>query len=609
MSLQTNVTVSIDGTDYTNIRDLQLSQHMNSHHTFSVTLMCNHFEEDGTTIISKSQGFIGQSVDFAIVNGNENSSMGSSYFTGIITETEVEKSMESDSGDHIVIKGYSPTILLDDGPHCNSYEEYNLADMVNAIIEPYSSNVPFTVNPLNSDTLAYTVQYNMSNFQFIKFLAIRYGEWFYYDGLNTVFGTQSGDDIDLSYGAELSDFNLRFVTKPKLAGFVTNDYYTDSLSNQVLDSGTSLNGYYNFMAGISEGLYMQQPLTSYHQHTADGSQDATLQNAVTKHSEGQVAGMVVLNGSSRNCAIKIGSYINIVQTKGEQETVYGRYLVTSVHHTAAERGEYENHFEAVPEGLVYPPYTNINAKIPCPPQRAIVMENADSLHLGRVRVQFPWQSTTYSPWIRIAQPHSGTEKGFHFLPEIDEEVMVGFEGGNANMPFVIGSLYNGTATAEEFSTDANDKKVIRTRSGHTIEFDDTDGSEKISIYDNEGSIITFDTQAQSLSINSTETLEIAAKNINISADENITIGAQQNIDIAAQEDLNVQAQGNLALQSDGDTSVNSSGTFAVQATSDISISGSSAVVEGQTSAELNSMQTKVTGSVQTEVTGTILKMN
>ncbi len=588
MSLQTNVTVSIDGTDYTNIRDFHLSQQVNNHHSFSVALLCNHFEEDGTTIITKSQDLIGKTVDFSIVNGDGNSSMGSNYFTGVITTTEVEKSTESSSGDHIVIKGYSPTILMDDGPHSNSYEERTLSDIVNDVAGSY--DVPFTINPLNSAVLDYSVQYNQSNFQFIKQLATRYGEWFYYDGLNTVFGTQSGDDVDLSYGAQLTDFNLRFDTKPKLAEYVTNDYYADMIRNQVLDSGTTMNGYYNFMAGVSEGLYTQQPQSTYNQYAGDGNLYRNLQNEVTKQSEGLVASMVVLNGTSRNCAIKIGSYINIVHKKGDQEEVYGRYRITSVHHTAAERGEYQNYFEGVPEGLVYPPYTNIHAKTLCPSQRALVMENADPRYLGRVRVQFPWQKTTYSPWIRIAQPHSGAAKGFHFIPEVGEEVMVGFEGGNANMPFVLGSLYNGNATAEDFSTDANDKKIIRTRTGSTIEFDDTDGSEKINIYDANNNVIQISTSENIIRVQAVEDIELIAKNIKLTADENIELGASQNVQIVADQEM--------SLQSGSDMGLSSSAAATIEATQDLTLSGQNISAEGTQNAELK-------GGVQTTVSGTI----
>ncbi len=607
MALHTIITIAIGDDEYQNINDLKISQGIWGHHKFSVGLLCNHFEDDGTTVISKSQELIGQTVNITIQNLQDDTSMSEGYFSGIITSTEADKRLGNEKGDVIIIKGYSPTILMDDGMHCNSYEELSLSDIVNDAAGAYS--VPFTINPLSTDSLAYTVQYNQSNFKFLKHLAAKYGEWFYYDGEQAVFGTQEGEEITLSYGVELTDFNLSLMTTPKLDAYVTNDYYNDAQGQQTLASGTSLPDYYSFMADKSESLYTAQPQSAYLQHSADGSQDANLEAAVGIQSEGRVACMAMMTGTTRNSGLKIGTKISIVHQTAEQDVEYGAYMVTKVEHHASEAGDYYNYFEAIPDGVVNPPYTNIHSTTNCPTQRAVVTENADPAKLGRIRVQFPWQPSTYSPWIRIAQPHAGTEKGFHFIPEIGEEVMVGFEGGNAEMPFVLGALYNGTLTAEEFTTDNNDVKVIRTRSGHTIELNDTDGEEKINIYDNEGSIITFDTQAQSLTINSTETLELSAKNINISAEENITIGAQQNIDIAAEGDLNAQAQGNVAIQSDGDTTVNSSGNLALQATSDATISGMSTIVEGQTSAEFNSVQTKVTGSAMTEVSGAILKLN
>ncbi len=607
MALQTIITVAIDGQEYQNINNFYLSQSILNHHHFSVGLLYNHFEEDGSTIISKSQELIGQTVDITICNYDDNTPMGEGFFTGIITETEADKSQDSFSGDFITIKGYSPTILMDNGPHCNTFEKKTLTDIVTAVSGDYG--VAIKTTPLSSDTLEYTVQYNQSSFEFIKHLAIKYGEWMYYDGQATYFGTNSGDEITLSYGVELTDFNLRLMAQPKLAEYVTNDYYTDKLSQQKLANGTALPDYYNFMAGKSEKLYIQQPSSSYLQHSADGSQDANLKAAIGTQAEGKVADMVLLSGTSRNSGIKIGSMVSIVHQTLGQEVEYGKYLVVSVKHFASESGDYQNHFEAIPEGAVNPPYTNIHVQNNCSSQRAIVMENADPETLGRIRVQFPWQTSTYSPWIRIAQPHSGANKGFHFIPELGEEVMVGFEGNNVEMPFVLGSLYNGSGKVDEFTTDTNDAKVIRTRSGHTIELNDKDGEEKINIYDNEGSIITFDTANKSLIINSAENIDIAAKNINISAEENIVIGAKANIDIAAEGDLNEQAKGNIALQSDGDTTVSSKGELAMEATSDATISGMNAVFEGSVKAELNGAQTKVTGSAMTEVSGAIVKVN
>ncbi len=595
MALQTIITVAIDGQEYQNINNFYLSQCVLGHHHFSVGLLYNHFEEDGSTIISKSQDFIGQTVDITICNYDDNTTMSEGFFTGVITETEADKSQDSFSGDFITIKGYSPTILMDNGPHCNTFEKKTLTDIVGAVSGDYG--VAIKTTPLNTNTLEYTVQYNQSSYEFIKHLAIKYGEWMYYDGQETIFGTNSGDEITLSYGVELTDFNLRLITQPKLAEYVTNDYYTDKPSSQKLANGTALPDYYSFMAGKSEKLYIQQPSSSYLQHSADGSQDANLQTAVGLQAEGKVANMVMLTGTSRNSGVKIGSTVSIVHQTVSQEVEYGKYVVVSVKHFASESGDYQNNFEAIPEGAINPPYTNIHAQNNCSTQRAIVMENADPETLGCIRVQFPWQTSTYSPWIRIAQPHSGANKGFHFIPEVGEEVMVGFEGNNVEMPFVIGSLYNGTLKVDEFTTDTNDAKVIRTRSGHTIELNDKDGEEKINIYDNEGSIITFDTANKSLIINSAENIDIAAKNINISAEENIVMGAKGNIDIAAEGDLNEQAKGNVAIQSDGDTTVNAGGAATVAAKTDAVMNGQNVSVEGKMKAGLVGTQTTVEGKM------------
>ncbi|WP_282057310.1 phage baseplate assembly protein V, partial [Maribacter luteus] len=71
-------------------------------------------------------------------------------------------------------------------------------------------------------------------------------------------------------------------------------------------------------------------------------------------------------------------------------------------------------------------------------QRGWVLDNADPNGLGRIKVQFPWQKPmgTSTPWIKMATPYSGSGKGFYFIPEKDEEVLVGFEGDNPEKPFV-----------------------------------------------------------------------------------------------------------------------------------------------------------------------------
>ncbi|BAX80223.1 type VI secretion system Vgr family protein [Labilibaculum antarcticum] len=597
MALQTNTIIKVNGVQYPNFLDLQIIQGINSHHYFDISILWEQFTEEGNAIIDKTQSFIGQKLEILITDNVEGSTIPEGTFIGIITEAETVKSEFSSVGDHIRIKGYSPTILLDDGPHCIGYEEKDLAEIVRLVTAAYQIETPPIINPITRDVFPYIVQYNQSAFGFLSQLASRFGEWFYYDGQKIIFGSESTEPLPLKYGIDLMDFNLKMVTHPKTFNYVTRDYYTNEKLESSIAAGTELTGYHAFMAEKSEAMFGQETIVDFHRHTADGDLNQALENSTVKQGEANVSRMVILTGSTMNPGLKVGGLISIAQRTANGETAYGTYLVTKLSHTCQMSGDYKNNFEAIPENVVYPPYTNVALFPQCQTQTAMVVANADPQSMGRIRVQFSWQLTAPSPWIRMTQPHGGADKGFHFIPEIGEEVMVGFEAGNAEKPFVIGTLYHGAAKPESFASDTNDVKVIRTRSGHTIELNDLEGEEKINIYDNEGSIITFDTQAKSLTISSVETIDISAKNINISAEENIQIAAQQNIGIAAQADASMQAEGNLALQSTGDTTVNSSAALTLAATTDAALSGQNASISGQAEAGLSGMQVKVEGQI------------
>ncbi|WP_258931910.1 phage baseplate assembly protein V [Flavobacterium oreochromis] len=122
----------------------------------------------------------------------------------------------------------------------------------------------------------------------------------------------------------------------------------------------------------------------------------------------------------------------------------------------------------------------------------------------------------------MIQPHSGAGKGFHFIPEIGEEVLVGFENGNAEKPFVLGTHYNGSETSG-YHTPGNDLKVIHTRSGTKIILNDAQGS--VFIEDPSGNTWTMDGQGN-INVN-------APKNITFTAGENITMTAGMNINQGA----------------------------------------------------------------------------
>jgi uncharacterized protein involved in type VI secretion and phage assembly len=126
----------------------------------------------------------------------------------------------------------------------------------------------------------------------------------------------------------------------------------------------------------------------------------------------------------------------------------------------------------------------------------IVTNNHDPDGMGRVRVRFPVrESNDDSHWARIATLMAGKERGSFFLPEVGDEVLVAFEQGNAEHPYVIGALWNGQDVPPEPNSDGkNNIRKIRSRSGHEILFNDDAEArqEKVVIKTKAGHVITLD---------------------------------------------------------------------------------------------------------------------
>ena len=100
----------------------------------------------------------------------------------------------------------------------------------------------------------------------------------------------------------------------------------------------------------------------------------------------------------------------------------------------------------------------------------VVTNTQDPAGLGRVKVKFPWLSDSEeSFWARVATPMAGKGRGFYFLPEVEDEVLMAFEHGDARFPYVLGALWNGQDKPPESNEDGkNNIRSIKSRSGHVI---------------------------------------------------------------------------------------------------------------------------------------------
>jgi len=151
----------------------------------------------------------------------------------------------------------------------------------------------------------------------------------------------------------------------------------------------------------------------------------------------------------------------------------------------------------------------------------VVSKNKDDDDLGRVKVIFPWLSETEeSQWARVACFMAGEKRGALFLPEVGDEVLVAFEQGDRDRPYVIGMLWNGVDKPPLTNSDGkNNVRLIQSRSGHQITLDDTDGSEKIAITDKTGkNSIVWDAAENTITITAEKDIVLKAPSGKISLD-------------------------------------------------------------------------------------------
>jgi uncharacterized protein involved in type VI secretion and phage assembly len=182
----------------------------------------------------------------------------------------------------------------------------------------------------------------------------------------------------------------------------------------------------------------------------------------------------------------------------------------------------------------------------------IVTNNQDPDNMHRVKVRFPWLSQDHeSNWARVATLMAGNGRGVYFLPEVEDEVLVAFEHGLIDQPYIIGSLWNGKDQPFESNQDGeNNHRAFKSRSGHIIRFNDQDGRETIEIIDKtEKNKIIIDSSNNTITIEADSDIEIksatgklvmSATGIELKSQAEVKIEAVSNVDLKANAQVNVK---------------------------------------------------------------------
>lgn len=492
---------------------------------------------------------------------------------------------------YIDVEAMSADALLDDNPNCKSYERSTLNDIVRDVFADYADRIDLETDARHSAAIPYCVQYNERDYQFIVRLARRYGEWAYFDGERFVFGKlPQGETVKLAYPSQdVPSYNVTLHMKHTAFRHVASSYnaFDASMKGGEEEMQREYNELSERVFQASQESYTKSTIQNLHSggYADEDGRDTILNISTKTQARGEKAGMLTYSGNTFCSRLKIGGKLIIEDnyitndTTGEKSPVLqNEILIVGLTHTFYKDKTYSNRFTGIPSGCDYPPYMDSDIYPAATSCRARVRDNEDPSNLGRVRVQFDWQAqqdeTMMTPWLRLAQPYAGGGKGFSFIPEIGEEVMIDFEGGNAERPYVKGTLYNGIGYPDgQWLPDknaSNKVKAIRTRNGHTIEIHDEGENGYIRIYDyrKENYILTFSTDEKLIKLESTGNIELYAKNdIILHAGHDIAARADNDIYIAAAHDMQRTADNDIREHAGNDrsTSIGRNDTLSVEA--------------------------------------------
>jgi uncharacterized protein involved in type VI secretion and phage assembly len=190
----------------------------------------------------------------------------------------------------------------------------------------------------------------------------------------------------------------------------------------------------------------------------------------------------------------------------------------------------------------------------------IVTNVKDPEKLGRIKLQLPrLPGGPETNWARVAQPAAGAGRGFYWLPEVGDEVLIAFELGQANCPYVLGALWNGKDKPMDGAyADDNTTRMIQTKSGHKIVLSDKSGEEKIVIADKSGNrTITFDVKAKKFLVEAKEgdielhaekKIVLECEDLEIKTSKTTKLDVGSNFDLKVGSDASIKADGNLKMK-------------------------------------------------------------
>ncbi len=468
----------------------------------------------------------------------------------------------------LLVRGYDRSHRLHRGKKSRTFVQMTDSDIISHITREYG------LKPDIDDTTEvypHIYQHNQTDFQFIMERARRIDFTFLVEDRSLVFKKTSNlpsIEVDLEYGNELRDFHPRMSGASQFKSVIVKGWDSANkreILGQADGTGTSGNAAEVGMelgSQTVEKAYGDAGVWVVNQHPVSSQAEAdSLAKAILAELEGsniQAEGVALGNPK-----LKAGCKVNI---KSLGNKFSGKYFVTHTRHFNDSENGYLTDFSisgnssnTMEDLLLGGAGSNPGLTGNGAPEGAVigtVTDNHDPTSQGRVKIKLPYLSGDLEGnWAPLTSVMAGNGRGLFMVPEVGDEVLVIFEHGDTNYPYVIGALWNGMdqppldADHAVGSDGKVKQRIWKTRTGHTILLDDSDDTPGISIIDQTGNNkIVIDSSQNKLSVEIDGDIEIKAKG-------NISLEADQNLQLKSNSDLSIKSSGSLSIESSGPATI------------------------------------------------------
>lgn len=591
-------TISVDGAAiadalYDKVVDLRVEQTVSMPSSLTLRFSDPHFElVDATTFE------VGKAI---VVNFPNSAGAMMPVFDGEIVGVAIEQIIEVAEGCEFVVTAYDKSHRLGHKTTVRSFVQQKYTDVVRTIAGAHglSANITESSPSVVHEYLLQTT----NDYDTLNEIARLLGFQWHVDGSSLVFGPRATSTaVEVTYGESLRRLKVRFTGSERIGTATVRGW--DQLTKQAIVSADTSAGTPAGLLGGGSVTIAQNGRTKAApfrgERTASAmpvaSTDEAMMLAKGISARAAASELYLRADADGNPAIKVGGTVEI---KNAGTRVSGDYFVTSVEHVFGRSGDYVTRFTSgglEATGLVdllgapakqVPTFGNSGLAI------GVVTNNNDPDGMGRVKVKLPALSDDVeSWWARVLIVGAGADTGLYAMPQVNDEVLVGFEHGDVRRPFVLGGLYGGSVRPPTPNSEfvANNKIIqwnMKT-GGHNMIFRSGDAPA-----DQHVKLVTKETKA---------TLYLGADKVElISSDKTVEIkNGNASILLAANGDITLRGN-KITLQAQTDVAVNGTNVN-TRATAGAKVEGATVEVKGSATAKLES------GGI-TEVKGSMVKVN